>query len=408
MTEYRNAQPNMAQAHPYGELMGRIQRVGLIAGVLGAVGCVAGLFVSVPHFFQGYLFAFVFWIGASLGCMAVLMIHHLNAWGWGFTTQRLLEAGALTVGLMAFLFIPLLFGLDELYRWANPELVLEDDVLLHKKPYLNVPFFIARAGLYFAIWCALAYFLRRWSLRQDATGDAYYAKRLRALSAGGLIAYVLSINFAATDWTMSLEPHWFSHVYGWFYAVGQTLTGLLVTVLVLSLIARRGPLARVFKTKYLHHYSTLVFTFVILWTYMMFVQFLIIWAGNLPEEIEWYVHRKAGGWGWVTLFLIIFHCAVPFALLLLRRVKRNLRTMRRLVTGLLAVHAVYVAWLIWPAFGAHGFRELSVHTFWIGGAALLGIGGLWAAVYAWQIARHPMLPMGDPRFLDKPASLHET
>lgn len=399
---------NALAEHAYADLLRRVRRYGLAAGVLGLLGGVAGLFVSAPHFFQGYLFAFVYWLGLSLGCLALLMLHHIVAGSWGFVTQRLLEAGALTVGLMALLFVPLLFGLGDLYEWTHPEAVAGSEVLQHKTPYLNVPFFIIRAVLYFAFWIAAAYLLRRWSLRLDATGDAAHARRMRRLGVGGLIAHILLLTFASVDWIMSLEPHWFSTMFGWLLAVSQSLTALALVILTAVLLAKGKPLSEVFQTKHLHDYGNLLLAFVVLWAYMMFAQYLIIWAGNIPEDVQWFVHRQEGAWSWVGPFLIVFHFAVPFAVLLSRRTKRSRRALRILAGGLLVVHAVYVAWLVWPSFLAREDAALSMHTFWIGAVAFLGVGGLWAAVYAWVLGRAPVLPLRDPRFTELPRHLQQT
>ena len=371
-----------------------LRRWGLTMGAFGLLVGVAGLLVSPEPFFRGYLVAYVFWVGLSLGCLALLMLHHLSAGGWGIVSQRHLEAGALTVTVMAALFVPLLFGLHHLYEWTHAEVVAQSEVLQHKKPYLNVPFFIARAAVYFLFWITVAYLLRRWSVRLGETGTSAFAQRMRRLSAGGLIGHVLLVTFASVDWIMSLEPEWFSSIFGWLIAVSQTLTALAVTVIVLPLwVDRSKVLPRVFKTKHLHDYGNLTLVFVILWAYMSFAQFLIMWSGNIPEDIRWYVHRNAAPWGWIAPVLIVFHFAVPFAVLLSRRSKRSRRALGMLAGGLLAVHLLFVAWLVLPA-----FEHVGPHTYWIGAGAFVGIGGLWGAAYAFFLGRRPMLPRRDPRF----------
>lgn len=376
------------------DMLRRVRLFGLAAGTAGLLVGVVGLLVSVEQFFQGYLVAFVFWVGLSLGCLALVMVHHLTAGGWGFIGQRHLEAGALTIVLMAVLFVPLLFGLHPLYEWTRAEAVAESPVLQHKKLYLNVPFFIGRAVLYFAFWGALAFFLRRWSVRLAETGTSAYAQRLRRLSAGGLIGHVLLMNFASVDWLMSLEPEWFSSIFGWLIVVSQVLTALAVTAIFLpSLVARNGPLGRLYKTKHLHDYGNLMLAFVILWTYMMFAQFLIMWSGNIPEDIEWYVHRQEAPWGWIAPVLIVFHFVIPFFTLLSRRSKRSRRNLGILAGALLAVHVLYIIWLVWPS-----LHHVGPHTYWIGAGVFIGIGGLWAAAYAFFLGRRPLLVRRDPRF----------
>ena len=383
----------MSHTHTLGESLQRIWRYGAAVGVTGLLLAVVGLFLDPTFFFQGYLTAYVFWVGLPLGCLALLMLHHLNATAWGFVTQRLLETGALTAGLMAVLFVPIFFGMHELYEWTHEEAVRTSPVLQHKKPYLNIPFFIVRAFIYFAFWIAAAYLLSQWSLRMDDTGDAKYAVWMRRLSAGGLIAHTLLLMFASLDWIMSLEPHWFSTIFGWLLLVSQALAALAFMSFALGRVHRRAPLASVVKTKHFHDYGNLTLAFVVMWTYLMFSQYLILWAGNVPEDIRWYVHRQSGGWGWVAPVLIVFHFALPFVLLLFRRTKRNVRGLSAVALGILAVHVLFVAWLVIPS-----FRETSIHTYWIALSSFVGMGGLWAAAYAWLLARRPLLPTGDPRF----------
>lgn len=382
----------------------RLRSIGLATGAVGLAACAVLLVLGPEAFFQGYLVAWLFWAGVSLGSLALLMLHHLVAGGWGVVGQRHFEAGALTIGLMALLYVPLLFGMHALYEWTHAEAVAGDAVLQHKKPYLNVPFFIGRMVLYFGFWTAAAYFFRRWSVRLGETGNAALAQRMRRLAAGGLIAHILLLTFASVDWVMSLEPHWFSSVFGWMLAVSQVLAALAVAVLALTWLARRearsgrgggnkAGIGRLFSTKYLHDYGNLLLAFVVLWMYMVFVQYLIMWAGNVPEDIEWYVHRRGAPWGWMAPALVIFHFAVPFFALLFRRTKRSRVALPVLCGALLVMHFLYLVWLVWPA-----FEHVGLLTCAAGAVAFLGIGGLWGAAYAFFLGRRPLIPRRDPRF----------
>lgn len=364
----------------------------------GAAGLAAScvlLFMNTQGFFQGYLFAFTYWVGVSLGHLAVLMLHHLVAGEWGLVTQRILEAGASTLGMMAVFFIPILLGMHELYEWTHDDVVAESPLLQHKQPYLNVPFFIVRSVIYFAAWITLSVLLVRWSDRQDETRDGDYARRMRRLSAGGLVAHVLLMTFASVDWIMSIEPHWFSTIYGWMVEASQTLVAIALVVLTLAAVRSAPALRPVVRTKHHHDYGNLMLAFVILWAYMMFSQYLIMWSGNVPENVQWYVHRQEGLWFWVGPFLILFHFAVPFALLLFRRTKRSVRLLSALAIALLCVHAVFVAWLILP-----GFRVTGWVTFAAAFTAFVGIGGCWASLFMTRLAARRLLPLYDPRFED--------
>lgn len=371
----------------------QVQRLGLGTAAIGTSAAIIGVLISAEAFFRGYLAAFVFWSGLSLGFLAVLLLHHLVVGAWGAVTQRILEAGALTVGLAAVLFVPLAFGLHYLYEWTHAEVVAESPVLQHKKAYLNVPFFLIRTALYFAVWGSMAYVLRRWSIRLGATGDPAYAVRLRRLGAGGLVAHILLLTFASTDWIMSLDPHWFSTVFGWVILASQTLVALAVTVITLGGAHHTPPLSERVRVKHFHDYGNLILTFVILWAYLMFAQYLIMWSGNVPEDIRWYVERQENGWGWVAPFLIVFHFAVPFFVLLSRRSKRSARALRALAALVLTVHIVFVAWLVLPS-----FHDTALHTYWIAAAIFAGMGGAWAAVFAWGLRRQPLLLRNDPRY----------
>lgn len=372
---------------------------------MGLVAAVIILFVDPDHFYQGYLVGFAFWSAAAFGCMALLMLHHLVAGGWGFVTQRILESGAATTVLLAIFVIPILFGMHELYEWTHEEVVAGDDVLQHKKPYLNVPFFIIRTVVYFAAFITLSLLLARWSRLQDARRDPKYTVRLRRLSAGGLIVYVLLITWATTDWYMSISPHWYSSIYGWLFAVSQALTAIGITIITLYFVRGADTVAKVLKTKHFHDYGNLMLAFVVLWTYMMFAQYLIMWSGNIPEDVVWYVHRKEGFWFWIGPFLIAFHFGVPFFTLLLRRTKRAPRRLGMLAGALLLVHCVFLFWLILPS-----FKETSILSFVSAAASLVGIGGCWLAVFLSRLSSRPLVPTYDPRFEDmtaksKPTSL---
>ncbi len=377
----------------------RLRRVRLRGLVVGGVGlglALVGLVVGPAVFFRGVYVGVLFWLGPSLGCLVVLMIHLLMGGGWGFYSRRLLEAGGRTTFLVAVLFALVLVGMGWIYPWTDEALRLVDPDLRQKGAYLNVPFFLVRAVVYFGFWLTLATLLPRWSRALDEAGtDAErdrLVQRLRHLSAGGLVGYVVLMLFASTDWGMSLEPDWFSTVYGFVWAISQTLSGVAVTILALFWVRRSPPFAAAFRTKYVHDYGNLLLMFVMLWTYMLFMQYLVIWAGDLPQEITWYVRRGVGAWRWVAVGLAVFHFAVPFLLLLSRRTKRGL-ALAWLAGALLLVHAVYLVWLILPA-----YPDLEAATLLVAVAALVGVGGLWVAAFAWSLARSPrLLPVGDPR-----------
>lgn len=368
----------------------RAGRTALGVGVAGLLACGAGLFLDPDQFFRSWLWAWTFWVGIAAGCVALLMLQHLTGGRWGLVLRRLMEAGGRTLPLLALLFVPLLFGLPRIYLWARPEAVAADALLQHKQPYLNVPFFVARTAFYLLLWSVLAWLLSRWSERQDATGDYRFARKMQALSGPGVALYVLSMTFASVDWLMSLEPHWFSTIYGALLIAEQVLGALSLLVAVAVLLSRSSPMKEALTVDRVHELAKLLFAFVMVWAYFSFSQFLIIWAGNLPEEIPWYLRRLESGWLWVALLLWILHFALPFILLINRKVKRNPPAVARIALLLAVMQIVEAHWTTAPAY------ENGVAFHWLDLAAPVGIGGIW--IWAWfaQSRRRPLLPVGDP------------
>ncbi len=377
------------RAHPR---LDRIQQRSLIAGGVGLGLCLGGAFLSPEQFFRSYLFAYLFWTGIALGSFAIVMLHHLTGGGWGFVIRRLLEAGTRTLPLMAVLFVPLLFGLPDLYVWARPAEVAGDALLQHKSAYLNVPFFLVRTGIYFAAWISITYFINKWSLEQDRTAEPFLTRRLQFLSGPGLVVYGLTVTFASIDWAMSLEPHWFSTIYGVMFIVGQVLATLALMIPLALLLADREPLSNVVSPAYVLDLGNLLLAFVMFWAYMAFSQYIVIWSGNLPEEISWYLHRTTGGWQWIALFLIIFHFALPFLLLLSRVTKRSIQMLSAVAVALIVIRLVDLFWLVAPT-----FHHAGVHIHWMDLAAPIGVGGIWMWVFLWQLKGRSLLPLHDPR-----------
>jgi hypothetical protein len=370
----------------------RLERPALVVGLAALAGCAALGFRDHTQFFRSYLLAFVFWIGLPLGCSAILMLHNLVGGTWGFPLRRPLESATKTFYLMAVLVLPILFGLPLLYSWADPQKVQFDSLLQYKHPYLNVPFFIVRTAFYFFVWVLLTYLLNKWSRQQDETGEAELTNRLQSLSAPGLLLFGLTVTFASVDWVMSLEPHWFSTIFGLIFMVTEALAAMaLVTVATISL-SKSDSLAGLVSPQVLNDYGNLLLTFTMLWAYLSFSQFLIIWAGNLQEEIPWYMSRAKGGWTSVALMLIVLHFAVPFLLLLSRFVKRRGEILGWVAAGLVIMSFVDIFWLMMPAFN-HAGPEFHL-TDWL---AVLGIGGLWFWRFTSQLRGRPLLPLHDPR-----------
>lgn len=370
----------------------RVQWLALLVGAAGLAACALGASFSPAQFFQSYLFAYLFWLGIALGSLGVTMLYHLVGGAWGFVVRRPQEAAAMTLPLLALLFVPLLFGLRDLYLWARPEVVAGDPLLQHKSPYLNVPFFMVRTAVYFAIWIAIAYLLNRWSLAQDRTDDPALARRMRDVSRFGLVLYFLAVTFAFIDWVMSIEPHWFSTIYGLIYVAGQGIAGFSFGIIAAGLLSSRTSIGEVVTPARFNDLGNLLLAFVMFWAYVTLSQYLLIWSGNLPEEVVWYVRRSQGGWTWVIVFVIAFQFALPFLLLLARRTKSTVRVLAALATVIILVHLVDLFWLVTPP-----FRQAGVSIHWLDLAAPVGIGGVWVAAFVWLLKRKSLLPLHDPR-----------
>lgn len=378
----------------------RVRNPSLAVGVAALAACTLAASSAPDAFFRGYLFGYVFFAGLTLGCMAIVMLQYLTGGAWGIPIRRLLESGTRTLPLVAILFLPIALGLRHLYSWSRPEVVAHDRLLQAKHAYLNVPFFLGRTVFYFAIWMGIAYLLNRWSLEQDREGTREVSRRLQLLSAAGLLAYGLTVTFASIDWVMSLEPHWFSTMYGVLYIAGQALNALAFVTAVLVLMARHEPFANFVRPSHYHDLGKLMLAFVMFWSYVAFSQYLIIWAGNLPEEIPWYLRRLNGGWGWIGVALIALHFALPFLLLLPEGANRNPRILASVAALVVLMRLVDVYWLVRPAFTQATAAPSSAHfqVHWLDLAAPIGIGGVWLALFLWELEQRPLLPVHDPEY----------
>jgi hypothetical protein len=280
-----------------------------------------------------------------------------------------------------------------LYVWTDASLVASDDVLRAKHLYLNTPFFLIRAAFYFLVWNAIVYFLNAWSLEQDRTGAPGLSRRMQRLSGGGLVAYGLTVTFASFDWLMSLEPHWFSTIYGVLMIGGQGLSALAFLIVVLVWLSRRPPLDRIVVAAHFHDLGNLMLAFVMLWAYFAFSQYLIIWSGNLPEEIAWYLHRMQGGWRALAMALVVFHFVVPFVLLLSRTIKRQASLIVKVAIGVLVVRLLDLLWLVAPEFHQHG-----ISVSWMDAVLPLTLGSLWTGCFIRELRGRAILPVYDPQF----------
>ena len=373
--------------------LGHYQRQMLISGSAGMLISLIGLFVNATQFMQSYLMAYLLVLGITLGCLALGMMHQLSGGAWGVVIRRPIGAATRTLPVLTLLFLPILFGMGRLYVWTHADIVAHDAALQAKHPYLNTPFFIGRAAIYFIVWNLVSYFLNRWSLEQDRTGDPRISRRMRLLSAGGLLAYGLTITFASFDWVMSLEPHWYSTIFGVLIMGGQGLVALAFLIIVLAWLSRRPPLDAIVMPAHFHDLANLMLAFVMLWAYFSFSQYLIIWAGNLPEEIAWYTHRLNTGWRAVGMALVLFHFAVPFCLLLSRTIKRERDAIVKVAAWIMIARLVDLFWLIAPEFHPEG-----IGISWLDVLLPVSVFAFWLGCFVWQLRGRAILPLYDPQF----------
>jgi hypothetical protein len=371
----------------------RLRQRSLVVGVAALIAAAAGAFMDPGQFFHSYLLAFLFWLAAALGGLALSMLHHMSGGGWGVVLRRIFEAAARTIPWLALFFVPVVIGMKELYPWTDAARVAADHILKEKVLYLNVPFFIGRAALYFAIWSGLAIVLSRWSAEQDRSGDPALGVRMQRLSAGGLVLYVLTMTFASTDWAMSLDPHWFSTMYGFLFVIGQALMGLSIAIIMARRLSSEAPMAGVYNAGHFHDFGKLLFAFAMVWAYLNFSQFLIIWSANLPEEIPWYQHRMHHGWQYLGGLLVLAHFVVPFVVLLSRKTKRNAAVLAGMAAWLIVARLLDLFYLVGPDAYPDGLR---LH--WMDLAALVGVGGIWVALFVGNLKSRSLLPVHDRDF----------
>ncbi len=349
-------------------------RIAIGAALVGGALCGLAAILNLEQFLRSYLVGFVFWWSVSMGCLGLLMLYYLVGGRWGTAVKPLLECGSLLAPLMALLFLPVALGIGHIYPWVQA-----DEITPQKALYLNPPFFYTRAIVYFLIWSLLAWLL----CLRTADKAAEFPRWRQLLSAGGLVALFVSVTFAAIDWAMSIDPDWFSTIYGALVAIGGALAAMALVSLTLAALDRGAPpTSPLVAPQTLGDLGSLILTFLMLWAYFAFSQFLIVWSGNLPEENVWYVNRLNGGWQWLGLAIVVGQFAVPFSMLLSRDVKQHPRTLMRVAALVFVMQFVYFLWTLSPSFHPQTF-----YLHWADIAAPIAVGGLWVSAYLWLVRR---------------------
>jgi hypothetical protein len=362
----------------------------LIVGLVGLAVALVAARADPVHFFRGYLAAYLFYFGLTMGSMVLVMIYHLTGGAWGFVIRRILEAATGTLPLVALLFVPIAFGVEDLYPWAARGAEAASPTVEHARPYLNVPFFLVRAAAFFGLlWLALLA-LGALAQRHDRTGDQRLVPTMRTAAGVCLVIYGVGLQFLAVDWVMSVQLPFHSTILGPLLASGHLVSALALAVMVLSWLSTRPPLEQFVSFDAVNDLGSLLFALLVVWSYMVWFQFMIIWIGNLPTDVIWYLSRSTGGWHTVAWFLLVFQFLIPLFLLLMREVKRNLRALRSISTMLVAMQIVYCFYLVLPSFG-----PLDDVGNWMGLPLVIGLGGVWLAFFLWRLERRPLMARYD-------------
>jgi len=370
---------------------GRFGAYALAVGLIGLALCAYGWISDAPRFYHAWLTSFVYWVSLALAGLFFTMLHHLANARWSVVIRRVPENLAMFLPWLFIAFVPVHLGIHDLYHWSHEEALLHDAILQKKAAFLNVEFFTVRAMFYFAVWTIFALRLRRLSLRQDETGDPALTQRLRNTSTGGMLLFALTVTFAAFDWLMSLEPHWYSTIFGVYFFGGCFLGGLALITAILLALRWGGVLREEVTVEHYHDLGKLLFGFTIFWAYIGFAQYFLIWYGNIPEETHWFQMRWVESWKAIGYLLVFGHFALPFVVMLFRWVKRSTTALAVVSVWFLVMHWFDIYYLVYPTLLEQGAR-----IGWLEIAATVGLGGVMLWLFGRYFGAHRVMPTGDP------------
>lgn len=347
---------------------------------------------------RAWLLGFMFACGLGVGGLGILHLQYLTGGAWGVVIRRIVEACSRTIPYLAILFLPIAIGVYNIYEWSH--INKTDAIVMHRGWYLTWSGFVIRAVIYFGIWFAMQYLLNKWSAQQDQSADyeesARHLGTATAFSGPSMVIFVLVVSFAAIDWTMTLDPHWFSTIWGFLYVAGWALSCFSFAVVILAYLSDKAPMNRILGKRHFHDIGKLMLALVMVWAYFNFSQFLIIWSGNIPEETPWYLKRMKDGWGWVGGILIFFHFAFPYLVLLSRDIKRNAKYLAMMAIFILVLRIVDMFYHIAPSVQTNG-EYPKFDAFWL--LYLIGplaVGGIWLWAFFGELIKRPLVPVKDP------------
>jgi len=387
----RPEQAAIPQGHPWN----RLPMIGGAIAVLGIAGCAVFGPGNPKQFFFSWLVSFLFFLSLTIGGLFFVLIQYASQGSWGIVVRRIGETIFATIPVMAILFVPVLFGLHDLFSWAVPGASDHDALLQWKAPFLNVKFFVIRAVVYFVSWSIIALGYYRASRGQDTSGDPAVSARLRKLAGPALIVLALTSTFASIDWIVSLTPRWYSTMFGVYFFAGSFIGYIALISLLVPAMRSAGLLDTVITAEHLHDIGKFLFAFMCFWAYIAFSQFLLIWYGNLPEEAIWYKARITASWKVVSILLMVGHFGVPFLYLMGRTVKRHAATLAFGGAWLLVMHFIDLYWQVMPTLHSEGVRVSALDI-----AAFLAVGGCFVAAGGWLMRRQSLVPMRDPRLAE--------
>lgn len=364
-------------------------------GVVGLLASGVGYFLHHEQFFFSYLVNFAFFSSIALASLFFVLIQHLTRSVWSVALRRIPETFASYFYIWALFLIPIILGLHTLYHWSHAELMATDPVLQGKAPYLNTPFFIIRQIIYFSVWSFFGYRMYQKSVEMDDTADWGLQTLLRRTSGPGLFLFTITSAFASFDWLMTLDPHWYSTIFGVYY-FAMSFQGLFATlILVVMFLWSRGILTNTIQKGHIYDLGVQLFGFTVFYAYIAFSQFLLIYYGNIPEETVWYLERLNGGYEYLAYFYFIGRFVIPFIVLLPKRAKSNYKIITTISVLILVSHLVELYWIVMPVLHHHGF-----HFDWITITSFFGLGGIFLGLFFYRFKQNKMIPVNDPRLGD--------
>jgi hypothetical protein len=383
---------------PLPPLLGGVKLMALFIGLISLGLCLLGWFIDPAHFHRSWLFAYLFWVNLTLGCLGMVMVSHMTGGEWGVIMRRFGETAFMNLPLMLLMSVPLYFGYKYIFPWGHPDDFVghQHEALAHRAAWYNPAAFTIRQVVVFLIWIAIAWVMSSGSRRMDREDSPALRRRVRMVSAAGVVIYFITMTSFAMDFILSRETNWYSTIIGFIVVIGQAGAGMAFMTICVCYFSKFRPIRDVLVPQHLNDYGNLLLTLIILWAYTTFAQLLVMWSGNMMDDVGYYVHRGLGvvpnPWRWVALALIVGHFFLPFFCLLMRGLKRKTLTLAGIAAWILLMRIVDALWLTAPS-GPHRYevQELA-GVYWTDIVTWLGMGGIWLFVFLWRLGSTPLLP----------------